>query len=122
LYALMRLGFTDEAAGFMTWLEARCREAPAGRGLQVLYAVDGNPEVPESVLDHLEGYKGSQPVRVGNSAAGQLQLDIYGGPVRRPVSVLTGDTPPVHPCGCLTRAPRASGVNDPGNERFIASP
>jgi GH15 family glucan-1,4-alpha-glucosidase len=47
LYALMRLGFTDEAAGFMTWLEARCREAPADRGLQVLYAVDGNPEVPK---------------------------------------------------------------------------
>jgi GH15 family glucan-1,4-alpha-glucosidase len=78
LYGLMRLGFTDEAAGFMTWLEARCREAPAGRGLQVLYAIDGNPQVPESVLDHLDGYKGSRPVRVGNSAAGQLQLDIYG--------------------------------------------
>jgi GH15 family glucan-1,4-alpha-glucosidase len=62
----------------MTWLEARCREAAAGRGLQVLYAVDGNPEVPETVLDHLEGYKGSRPVRVGNSAAGQLQLDIDG--------------------------------------------
>jgi GH15 family glucan-1,4-alpha-glucosidase len=78
LYGLMRLGFTDEAAGFMTWLEARCREAPADRGLQVLYAIDGNPEVPESVLDHLDGYKGSRPVRVGNWAAGQLQLDIYG--------------------------------------------
>jgi GH15 family glucan-1,4-alpha-glucosidase len=78
LYGLMRLGFTDEAAGFMTWLEARCREAGADRGLQVLYAIDGNPEVPESVLDHLEGYKGSRPVRVGNSAARQLQLDIYG--------------------------------------------
>jgi len=78
LYGLMRLGFTDEAAGFMTWLEARCRDAAADRGLQVLYAIDGNPEVPESVLDHLDGYKGSRPVRVGNSAAGQLQLDIYG--------------------------------------------
>jgi GH15 family glucan-1,4-alpha-glucosidase len=78
LYGLMRLGFTDEAAGFMTWLEARCRDAAADRGLQVLYAIDGNPEVPESVLDHLDGYQGSRPVRVGNSAAGQLQLDIYG--------------------------------------------
>jgi GH15 family glucan-1,4-alpha-glucosidase len=78
LYGLMRLGFTDEAGAFMTWLEARCREAPAGQGLQVLYAVDGNPDVPESTLDHLEGYQGSRPVRVGNSAAGQLQLDIYG--------------------------------------------
>ncbi len=78
LYGLMRLGFTEEAASFMTWLEARCREAPAGHGLQVLYAIDGNPDVAESTLDHLEGYKGSRPVRVGNSAAGQLQLDIYG--------------------------------------------
>ena len=78
LYGLMRLGFTDEAASFMTWLETRCREAGTDQGLQVLYAIDGNPEVPESVLDHLEGYKGSRPVRVGNSAAGQLQLDIYG--------------------------------------------
>jgi GH15 family glucan-1,4-alpha-glucosidase len=78
LDGLMRLGFTDEAAGFMAWLEARCGEAEADRGLQVLYAIDGNPEVPESVLDHLDGYKGSRPVRVGNSAAGQLQLDIYG--------------------------------------------
>jgi GH15 family glucan-1,4-alpha-glucosidase len=78
LYGLMRLGFTDEAAGFMTWLEARCQEAAADQGLQVLYAINGNPEVPESVLDHLEGYRGSRPVRVGNSAAGQLQLDIYG--------------------------------------------
>ncbi len=78
LYALMRLGFTDEAASYMTWLQARCREAAADRGLQVLYAVDGNPEVPETTLDHLDGYKGSRPVRVGNSAASQLQLDIYG--------------------------------------------
>ncbi len=78
LYGLMRLGFTDEAAGFMTWLEARCREAPVGQGLRVLYAIDGNPDVPETTLDHLEGYKGSRPVRTGNSAADQLQLDIYG--------------------------------------------
>ena len=61
LYGLMRIGFTDEAAGFMTWLEARCREADADRGLQVLYAIDGNPQVPESVLGHLEGYKGPGP-------------------------------------------------------------
>jgi pentatricopeptide repeat protein len=74
----MRLGFTDEAASYMTWLQARCREAAADRGLQVLYTVDGNPEVPETTLDHLDGYKGSRPVRVGNSAASQLQLDIYG--------------------------------------------
>ena len=77
-YGLMRLGFTDEAAGFMTWLEARCKEAPADKGLRVLYTIDGDPDVPESTLDHLDGYKGSRPVRVGNSAAEQLQLDLYG--------------------------------------------
>jgi GH15 family glucan-1,4-alpha-glucosidase len=74
----MRLGFVEEAAGFMTWLEARCREAPPESGLQVLYTIDGSPEVPESILDHLDGYRGSRPVRVGNAAAQQLQVDIYG--------------------------------------------
>ena len=75
----MRLGFTDEAADYMTWREARCREAAHDRGLQVLYTIDGNPQVPETTLNHLDGYKGSRPVRVGNSAASQLQLDVDGG-------------------------------------------
>jgi GH15 family glucan-1,4-alpha-glucosidase len=78
LYALMSLGFTEEAAGFMEWLEARCRETPMGEGLQILYGIDGRREVPELVLDHLDGYRGSRPVRVGNDAAMQRQLDIYG--------------------------------------------
>jgi GH15 family glucan-1,4-alpha-glucosidase len=78
LYALMSLGVSDEAAGFMDWLEARCRETPSGQGLQILYGIDGRHEVPEEVLDHLEGYRGSRPVRVGNDAARQCQLDIYG--------------------------------------------
>jgi len=79
LYALMRLGFTDEAADYMTWREARCREAAHDRGLQVLYTIDRNPQVPETTPDHLDRYQGSPPVRVGNSAAGQLQLDVDGG-------------------------------------------
>ena len=78
VYALMRLGFTDEAAAFMSWLEARCREAPAGTGLQILYSIDGGPSPPELTLDHLSGYRDSRPVRIGNGAADQLQLDIYG--------------------------------------------
>jgi GH15 family glucan-1,4-alpha-glucosidase len=78
IYALMALGFTDEAAAFMEWLEERCREAPLDKGLYVLYRVDGSVDLDEVVLDHLEGYRGSAPVRVGNGAAGQLQLDIYG--------------------------------------------
>ena len=78
IYALMRLGFTDEAAGFMTWLEARCKQAPPGAGLQILYSIDGDPATPETTLDHLKGYRDSRPVRIGNGAATQRQLDIHG--------------------------------------------
>ncbi len=78
IYALMTLGFTDEAAAFMDWLEQRCQEAPGDKGLHVLYSVDGNADLDEIVLDHLRGYRDSKPVRIGNGAAGQLQLDIYG--------------------------------------------
>jgi GH15 family glucan-1,4-alpha-glucosidase len=78
LYGLMRLGFTDEAAAFMHWLEERCREAKGTESLQALYGIDGRHDLPEETLDHLEGYRGSKPVRIGNGAATQLQLDIYG--------------------------------------------
>jgi GH15 family glucan-1,4-alpha-glucosidase len=80
LYGLLRLGFTDEASAFMGWLEGRVRGCePDGSGpLQVLYGIDGRAELPEQTLDHLEGYRGSAPVRIGNAAAGQRQLDIYG--------------------------------------------
>jgi pentatricopeptide repeat protein len=80
IYALLRLGFADEAAGFMDWLTDRvCRNrARRSEPLRVLYAIDGRGQVTEELLDHLEGYRGSAPVRVGNSAADQLQLDIYG--------------------------------------------
>ena len=80
LYALMRIGFTEEAARFMDWLAERWREsASAGDGpLQLMYAVDGRSELIEEELAHLEGYRGSRPVRIGNGAHSQLQLDIYG--------------------------------------------
>jgi GH15 family glucan-1,4-alpha-glucosidase len=78
VYALMRIGFTEEAAAFMSWLEARCKEAPADTGLQVLYSIDGTAPAPECTLDHLRGYRGSRPVRIGNGAANQVQLDIHG--------------------------------------------
>jgi GH15 family glucan-1,4-alpha-glucosidase len=80
LYGLLRLGFTEEAETFMGWLSDRFRES-AGRGdgpLQIMYGIDGRPDLEEFELDHLEGYRGSRPVRVGNGAATQLQLDIYG--------------------------------------------
>lgn len=78
LYALLRLGFTSEASDFMGWLDARYRDAKQGAQLQVLYRIDGGCDVPELTLDHLDGYKGSRPVRIGNNAHKQLQLDIYG--------------------------------------------
>jgi GH15 family glucan-1,4-alpha-glucosidase len=78
LYGLLRVGFTDEAAAFMTWLEARCHELNPDGSLQIMYGIDGRHDLPEEVLDHLDGYRGSRPVRVGNGAANQLQLDIYG--------------------------------------------
>ncbi len=78
IYALMRIGFTEEAAHFMGWLEARCRELEPDGSLQVMYGIDGRHDIPEETLPHLEGYRGSGPVRIGNAAARQLQLDIYG--------------------------------------------
>jgi GH15 family glucan-1,4-alpha-glucosidase len=80
LYALLLLGFTEEAAGFMDWLTNRFREPrTAQQGpLQIMYGIDGRPDLEEEILHHLEGYRGSAPVRIGNGAADQLQLDIYG--------------------------------------------
>ena len=80
LYALLRLGFTDEAAAFMDWLRERFREPRPGAWgpLQIMYGIDGRSDLDEQVLEHLEGYRGSAPVRIGNGAAQQLQLDIYG--------------------------------------------
>ncbi len=83
LYALLHLGFTEEAAAFIAWLSQRLGEreqhAEDGLGpLRVLYDIDGNVPDAEHELDHLAGYADSRPVRVGNAAVGQLQLDIYG--------------------------------------------
>jgi GH15 family glucan-1,4-alpha-glucosidase len=78
LYGLLRIGFTEEAAAFMRWLEARCHEPGEDSPLQIMYGIDGRHTLTEETLDHLEGYRGSRPVRVGNGAWNQLQLDIYG--------------------------------------------
>ncbi len=78
LYGLLRVGFTDEAAQFIKWIECRCHERKADGSLQIVYGIDGRHDLKEENLDHLEGYKGSKPVRIGNAASDQLQLDIYG--------------------------------------------
>jgi GH15 family glucan-1,4-alpha-glucosidase len=78
LYGLLRIGFTEEAEAFMGWLEARCYKPKPDGLLQLMYGIDGRTDLTEETLDHLEGYRGSRPVRVGNGAYDQLQLDIYG--------------------------------------------
>ncbi|TJZ57408.1 glycoside hydrolase family 15 protein [Streptomyces piniterrae] len=89
VYALLRLGFTEEAEAFMGFLSEHVHLSeqahPAAAGtprptgpLQIMYGIDGRRELAERELSHLEGYRGSAPVRVGNSAVDQLQLDIYG--------------------------------------------
>ncbi|MCA9457274.1 MAG: glycoside hydrolase family 15 protein, partial [Nitrospira sp.] len=78
LYGLLRIGFTEEASAFMHWLEARCHELNPDGSLQLMYGIDGRHQLTEETLAHLEGYRGSHPVRVGNGAYKQLQLDIYG--------------------------------------------
>jgi len=78
LYALLRLGFSKEAGRFMHWLEARCHDLNRDCSLQVLYGIDGRRITQEDVLSHWEGYQGSSPVRIGNGAASQRQLDMYG--------------------------------------------
>jgi GH15 family glucan-1,4-alpha-glucosidase len=78
LYALMRIGFTEEAHRFMGWLTARIHELRPDGSLQAMYSIEGRHELTEERLDHLAGYRGSRPVRIGNGAYAQLQLDIYG--------------------------------------------
>ena len=78
LYALLRIGFRREASDFMNWITARCSEPNPDGSLQVMYCINGGHRLPEEVLGHLAGYAGSRPVRVGNQAVEQLQLDIYG--------------------------------------------
>jgi GH15 family glucan-1,4-alpha-glucosidase len=77
---LVRMGFVEEAAAFGLWLRDRVAE-PTGSDtgpLNIMYRIDGDPNLSEEIVDGWEGYCGSSPVRIGNGAAGQLQLDIYG--------------------------------------------
>ncbi len=77
LYSLSRLGYYDEAESFIHFLMERAVETGES-GLQIMYGMDGSEKLPESNLDHLDGYSGSKPVRIGNAAYSQRQMDIYG--------------------------------------------
>lgn len=78
VYAFLRLGHTQEASAFMRWLSDRETECGPDGSLRLMYRIDGREELVETELPHLRGYHGSLPIRVGNAALGQLQLDIYG--------------------------------------------
>src|SRR5919106_1655665 len=77
VYAFLRLGFKEEARAFMKFIYEDCA-SQSDASLQIMYGIDGKQDLTEEVLDHLDGYMGSRPVRIGNGACNQLQLDIYG--------------------------------------------
>ncbi len=81
VYSLLGMGFREEAAALGRWLRDRVDEQAGKNGtgpLKIMYRVDGSSDLSEEILDHWSGYRGSAPVRIGNGAADQLQLDIYG--------------------------------------------
>ncbi len=78
VYAFLRIGHTAEATAFMRWLSGCAGDCDSDGQLQIMYGVDGREDLPETELPHLAGYRGSAPIRVGNAASRQLQLDIYG--------------------------------------------
>ena len=78
MYAMLRLGLSTEAKAFISWIEKRCEELGSAADLSLMYRVDGTADLEEKELDHLAGYRDSKPVRIGNGAQSQFQLDIYG--------------------------------------------
>ena len=80
IYALLGLGYAEEAQQFGVWLRDRFaqQDGSGSRPLKIMYRVDGSSDLAEEELKHFEGWRGSRPVRIGNGASDQLQLDIYG--------------------------------------------
>ena len=80
VYALLGLGHVEEATAFAGWLRDRSEESvgTSSGPLKIMYRVDGSADLSEETLDHFEGWRGSRPVRIGNGASDQLQLDVYG--------------------------------------------
>jgi pentatricopeptide repeat protein len=91
VHALAGLGYLEDAARFAHWLRDRGIESEGADGsgpVKIMYRVDGSSDLTEEILDHFEGWRGSRPVRIGNGAADQLQLDIYGEALD---AILAGD-------------------------------
>lgn len=78
IYALLKLGYRKEAREFIKWVEQQCNDIGNAGRLSLMYGIDGRKDLFEKELTHLEGYEGSSPVRIGNAAYEQVQLDIYG--------------------------------------------
>jgi GH15 family glucan-1,4-alpha-glucosidase len=78
IYAFMRLGYIDEANAFMGWIESRAKDGKNDGSLQIMYGIDGQAALDEQTLEHFAGYGGASPVRIGNAAHTQVQLDVYG--------------------------------------------
>ena len=78
IFAFLRIGFVDEATQFTDWLARRCVDMDDGNGLRPVYRLDGTPPDDETELGHLSGYADSRPVRIGNAAYQQVQLDVLG--------------------------------------------
>lgn len=74
MHAFLQLGFMEEAEAFLSWIKKQSTE----KELQLMFTIDGDTHLEEYELNYLEGYKGSRPVRVGNNASKQTQMDIYG--------------------------------------------
>lgn len=82
LECFLRIGHINEAETFIRWLSELTRRIGGARSVKPLYRITGEEDLAEIELAHLEGYRGSRPVRIGNGAASQLQLDIYGAAVQ----------------------------------------
>ncbi len=95
LHALMAIGYHEAAMDFFVWLENLC-EGECGE-LQIMYRLDGGRELPEHELCHLAGYRDSAPVRVGNAAGAQTQLDVYGHVLDAALVCIEGMAPPIRP-------------------------
>ena len=118
MHALASLGYLEEAGRFGAWLRDRVTEhaGSASGPLKIMYRVDGSSDLTEETLDHFEGWRGSRPVRIGNGAADQLQLDIYGEAMD---AILTRSSTG---CRSPTRAGRRSPRSSTGSATTGTSP